>query len=1154
MIRKTIVALLWLPSYNLAAQTSDEAVYQLAIEQARSGQTELALQQLRTLATEHPDRKKYIYDYMQVLLWAERNDEVLREAENLDLETAPAYALETVAKAARNKGQWDKAFALYTQAAELTPDRLTPKLGMGLVLLDQHKAEEASRYFDALAKTTQDEEVLTAQARAHDMAGHTQSASRLYRQILLNDADNPKAIHGLIRNLTAAGRLGQALTIVKQHRHSVSDEQWAELNWQYAAGLIRQGESALQKDPANFREIDLAIAAIRANLRALSGLNIRDKRVWQTRATADLLLAQHDRQRYADVDAEFQAAQSQLLDLPTYSLLAVADSYLKNQQPETARRVLSDIIAADPGNLSALIGLIRIDLAAGQTQDIAPTLTKIQTLAEQNPDRPRYRYDFLEVLSWLGRDEEVLQHAQTIDWEAAPLYVLETVARSARNRQDYPLAEKLYSLAADKNPDRLSPKLALAGLMLDQKHYSAALIYLQQLRDSHPTSIEVILAHANALNDSKQPLKAAELFRQALAIQPARADALRGLVFALANAEDSEQALRIADQNRSLFSDDEWAGLKWQQAAFLIRRGEQALYHDARDYRTIEQAIIEVQNNIALTEQLQLRNPDQWRQRAQFDLLVALRDRRRISDAIALYQQLQQQQIALPVYARMAAADAYLHNRQPEPARDLYLGVIQEVPDYFNAKASLAYAYLEAEQPDLALTTAEQLANEQPATISSRQTDGGEISIPNPQKAAAEMTAAIFHAYVDDLQVAQSRLERLHREYPDNTDIHSKLAEVYYFRGWPRRAQREITAARQQAPEHFGLNLNQARVAHELRDYPQEAALTYQLYTDYPEDSGAKKQMQAWRRHNKPELKVFANGGISSNQVNSNDTNPLLGNNNTAIDGYLYSNPIGKNFRVFTHEGWRTGLFKASEGGRGYLRTYGAGLEYAKDEALATAEIHYDNFRSDAVGVDLGLDYQLNDQWQLFTRLSSLDNTISLRALSAKDEIVKAKSAKLGATFRVNESRFFRASAGYTHFSNNNDRVVLDSTYYERWYSGPIYKFGTYLNVAYSTNSRPNQGFYFNPKQDAIASITLDNDWLTYRHYETDFHQRLALTLGGYWQEDFGTNPVGNIEYQHRWRLGPDVELSYGGARVYRYYDNALTESWQGYLTADIRF
>jgi biofilm PGA synthesis protein PgaA len=204
--------------------------------------------------------------------------------------------------------------------------------------------------------------------------------------------------------------------------------------------------------------------------------------------------------------------------------------------------------------------------------------------------------------------------------------------------------------------------------------------------------------------------------------------------------------------------------------------------------------------------------------------------------------------------------------------------------------------------------------------------------------------------------------------------------------------------------------------------------------------------------------------------------------------------------------------------------------------------------------VDLGLDYQLNDQWQLFTRLSSLDNNISLRALSSEEDTVTAKSARVGATYRVNESRSFRLSGNYYNFSDDNNRFGGDFTYFERWYSGPIYKFATFLNLGYSINTLPANGFYFSPKQDAIASITFDNDWLTYRNYETDFHQRVAVTIGDYWQQDYGSNMVGNIQYEHRWRLGTDVELNYGVARNYRYYDDALTESWLMYLSADIRF
>jgi hypothetical protein len=137
--------------------------------------------------------------------------------------------------------------------------------------------------------------------------------------------------------------------------------------------------------------------------------------------------------------------------------------------------------------------------------------------------------------------------------------------------------------------------------------------------------------------------------------------------------------------------------------------------------------------------------------------------------------------------------------------------------------------------------------------------------------------------------------------------------------------------------------------------------------------------------------------------------------------------------------------------------------------------------------------------------------------------------------------------------SSSNNRYAIDGSYLERWHSGPIYKFSTIIGASFSANSSSNV-FYYSPKKDATLALTLDNDWLTYRNYETDFHQRLAVTAGNYWQENFGSNMVGNIQYEHRWRLGNDIELNYGAVRSYRFYDDALTENWQMYMTADIRF
>src|SRR5690606_8878553 len=84
------------------------------------------------------------------------------------------------------------------------------------------------------------------------------------------------------------------------------------------------------------------------------------------------------------------------------------------------------------------------------------------------------------------------------------------------------------------------------------------------------------------------------------------------------------------------------------------------------------------------------------------DRLVALRDRQRMRDAVALYESLTAAETPVPSYARVAAADAYLYLEQPEVARDLYLGALAEVGTeargIIDWKVALMYAYGEIGQ------------------------------------------------------------------------------------------------------------------------------------------------------------------------------------------------------------------------------------------------------------------------------------------------------------------------------------------------------------------------------------------------------------------------------------------------------------------------
>lgn len=1104
------------------------------------------LGKLARLADKNPADRQSLYDYLQLLQWRGDNADAVKRAETIDLASAPPYILETIAKAERELHHFERSERLYLLAIQRAPIRRPAKIGLGLLLMDQRRFPDAARHFDALAaQYPNDLEIGFVRAQAHEMAGHSQQASEIYRQLLAEQPNDAKAVSGLINNLTVQGQIARALEVATRFRPAVSDETWASLNWKHAAGLIHQGQQALKHNTDDFRRIDQAIEAIERNLASLEHLHLQEPKVWRSRANGDLLLALRERRQYDLVDNRYRECLDTPIRLPAYALLAVADSYSLSARNPEAIETYNRLLAQDPKNLEAMSGLIRLYLQADRKDAIDPILSRLTQLAEQYPRYPRYRYDQIQTLSWLGRDADVLASAVSIEDLDPPDYVLVAIAHAARNQRDFATAERYYARLAERNPGSLPARLNLARVMLDRQHSTAALEYLRLLRQDYPGNLDIELLQAQAHEMGNDSKSAITHYQNALALNPSYPEAVRGLTNLLVKTDDAPGAVNLANANRTLFNDDEWASLKWGHAAWMIRQGESALARDARNYASTDRAIVAVNQNLASVDSLHLTSPSYWRNLAHFDLMVALRDRRRLNETIALYETLRNQQINPPVYARIAAGDAYLNNRQPEQARDIYLNVLNEVPNHLNSKIALAYAYLEAEQPALALQTAEKLAQDEPEMRIEKTSDGRETQLDNPLKATAGMIAAVFRAYTDDLDGAQLALENLRQRYPDNIDIRNKLAEIYYYRGWPRKAQQAILAAQQQAPGHFGLKLNQARVLHELRDYPEEQRLTHQLYSDYPEDSGTRRQLNAWKRHNKTELKLFASASSSHNQTTKN--NDFVASDDVAIDGFLYTPPIGKNFRLFTHDGWRTGAFRE---GRGYLRHFGTGVEYAEGDVMATAEAHYDNFKSDAIGVDLGLDYRIDDHWQLFSRLSSLDNTISLRALSSG---VTGKTARVGTIYQTHESQSFRVAGSYTHYSDENNRFGFDAQYFERWISGPVYKFATYLNAGYSTNQH-QLGAYFSPKQDAIASITLDNDWLSYRDYETDFHQRLSLTLGGYWQQDFGVNPVGNLQYEHRWHLGSDVELSYGGGRSYRYYDDALTETWQLFLAADARF
>lgn len=1336
---------------SIALSGIDSITHKQDLIKASEGQAEQFLPQLKTMVEKHPQKINYLYDYLQALSWADRDIEIIHEATKIDLNSAPAYIIESIAKAARNLHDYNKAEALYQLAIQKNPTRLEPKLGMALVFIDQQKTKLAIDTLQELSKQyPEDINILMDLGTAYEQDDQQSLAVELYKKALTIQPTDKDAERRVLTASVLNTESHPTIEIANTKRTLFTDEQWTKLNWDYATLLIRQGEQTLAEKPDNYTITDQAISAINKNIESLKQLKLKDQQVWLTRAEIDLLVAYHDRNNFSAATQLYEHLQADKENLPLYAKLSAADIYLDNHEPQKAINICLALIQDAPENFNAHLLLVKAYLESNQTKNITDSLAQLNLFVKKYPTENRYLYNYMQALAWANRDIDVIQLAKNVDINLAPIYVIESIAKAARNLHDFNKAEFLYKLAIKKEPDRLESKHGLltaliasgdihkafdmmkankdllsdeqsvklnwdhAALLVQQgsralaknpdayaitdiaikalntnlellKHLklkepqvwlqraeadllfalsnrnqiqkvtelykktqqegsnlpiytksavadmyfknhkyqesialyqsmvndepenfnaymllarvylttqqqtgmTQTLLQLKRLVDQNPEQVNYLYDYIQVLSWAdkdkeiiqlstkidvkKAPITVLEtiakaarnirdfktaklIYQHILAIQPDNQDARRGLVFSLAASDAIKQALTIADSYRFMFSDDQWASLKWDYAAYLIRQGEQALSLNPKDYGTTDKAIIEIKQNIIQLNTLNLKNAQLWWNLAQADLMVALRDRKSFVDLITRYEQLQKKQVALPTYARVAIADAYLNSHQPVIAQEIYLGVIKEDPDNFNAKASLAYAYLEADQFEKALALTQQMAEQQPLKIELKQLDGSITLIDNPKKISAEVTAALFKAYAEQLDSAQLTLEKLHALHKDNIPIQNRLSEIYYFRSWPHKAQQQLDKVRRQAPNNFSLKLMQAKIAHELHNFAQEENLTRELIQDYPEDSGAIKQQKVWQSHNRPELKLYTNGGISSSS--SNGPNPLSGSNNISIDSFLYSSPIDHNYRFFTHDGWNTGLFKE---GRGFLTHYGVGVEYSKNNLLATTEAHYDNFRINTLAVDLGLDYQLTDHWQVFSRMSSMDNNISLRALKTG---VTAKSVRGGISYRFNEARKLTVAESYYHYSDGNERNGFDGTYYEQWFRTPSYKLSTFLNAGFSSNQN-SIGAYYSPKQDAAVLLTIDNDWLTYRHYETAFHQKMAISMGNYWQEQSGSNTInsdhhsnmiGNLQYEHRWQFANEIELSYGAVRGLRYYDGGKTENWQMYLSANVRF
>lgn len=774
---------------------------------------------------------------------------------------------------------------------------------------------------------------------------------------------------------------------------------------------------------------------------------------------------------------------------------------------------------------------------AGQT---APALAYLEQLLKKDPHNRQALNDYVVILGWAERPRNAFTLHDRIDTAHAPLYVVTSLAGSARKIGELTEAKKLYRIALERDSSDLEATIGLALALSDSGYPEPALISLQRhLADAPPRQDRIALLRAQAdiyaaHNDFP---KAADALQRLLTLDTKDSQARRDLAVATDRIGAAPLAMEQLEGSAATAHAPERAAIALDRGATRIRWSGigNATADQKMRFAAADRALAE---NSRLIEELSKANsPDaDALRRARFDRVSALRNRVRMRDAVALFETLRTEYgDDIPPYVRTAAADAYLYQEQPQRARDLYLQAQRGGEDDAEAKLGLFYAYIECEQFDQAYRLIDDLVKHTPKLDGTYRPPP-----PNPAYLRVRIAQAMARSYGDQQIDAGHMLDELNRSAPFDSELRANRARWMSARGWHNQAQQEFAMLGKEDPTYPAAAIGLADTQLELKQYRVAESSIAALALEYPEDKGVQDLQRRWDIHNMRELTVDTSYGRGSGGV--------LGNRDFALEALLYSAPFAYNYRAFAR------LYDAEadfDGVTGFRRRAGAGLEYRNQYFTLSGMVNQSTEGDANAGIGAALEWRPDDFWSASVKADSSVDDIPLRA---RPSGVTAHGIDSEVFYRWNESAKARAGFGFQDFSDGNQRGTWNIGYQQRLVATPRYKLDADVSVSGSQNSDIPAAPYFNPRHDQSLDLTLTNEWLVWRRYRDVFVNRLMLSAGDYAQRGFGSGAAWDVRYEQERDWEQRLTLRYGLGRSSHPYDGVNDQRNYLYLSLDWMF
>jgi tetratricopeptide (TPR) repeat protein len=156
-------------------------------------------------------------------------------------------------------------------------------------------------------------------------------------------------------------------------------------------------------------------------------------------------------------------------------------------------------------------------VALARQGDIDRALSILSRLHQATPDDLRLTWDYIVVSRWASRDTIVMELFRSLNRDLAPDYVIEAAAKSARNLGRFEDTAELYRYG----------QFGLVRTMLATGKADDAVELGCRAELDHPKDVEVLLAHAAALQVQGRYAEERDIYDRVLELDPERADVQR---------------------------------------------------------------------------------------------------------------------------------------------------------------------------------------------------------------------------------------------------------------------------------------------------------------------------------------------------------------------------------------------------------------------------------------------------------------------------------------------------------------------------------------------------------------------------------------------------------------------------------------------------